>query len=74
MSKSASFTLGEHTDAFIEAQVARGGYCGPSDVVRAGLRLLEEQEAQLAASRAALVEGEISGSSTLFDFETFIER
>jgi antitoxin ParD1/3/4 len=39
-----------------------------------GLRLLEEQEAKFSALRAALVEGENSGSSTAFDFDRFIAR
>lgn len=72
MSKSTSFSLGEHFQAFVEAQVAKGRYGTASDVVRAGLRLLEEQEARLAALRAALIEGEMSGVSTPFDFEAFI--
>jgi antitoxin ParD1/3/4 len=42
--------------------------------VRAGLRLLEEQEAKLSALRAALIEGEESGPPTPFDFDAFIER
>ncbi|MGO8831512.1 MAG: type II toxin-antitoxin system ParD family antitoxin, partial [Roseiarcus sp.] len=38
MRKSASFILGDHFSAFIEAQIARGRYGDASDVVRAGLR------------------------------------
>jgi antitoxin ParD1/3/4 len=72
MQKSTSFSLGDHFSSFIEAQVAEGRYASASDVVRAALRLLEEQEAQLAALRAALVEGEQSGEPTEFDFEAFI--
>jgi antitoxin ParD1/3/4 len=74
MSKNTSFSLGDHFTKFIEAQVAQGRYGSASDVVRAGLRLLEEQEAKLAALRAALIEGEQSGKSTPFDFERFIAR
>jgi len=74
MSKNTSFSLGEHFSSFVEAQVGRGRYSSASDVVRAGLRLLEEQEAKLEALRAALVEGEQSGPSNPFDFEAFIER
>ncbi len=74
MSKNTSFSLGEHFNNFVETQVAQGRYASASDVVRAGLRLLEEQEAKLAALRAALIEGEQSGDSTPFDFEAFIAR
>src|SRR5471032_451156 len=72
MSKNTSVSLGDHFTAFIEAQVAQGRYGSASDVMRAGLRLLEAEEAKLAALRAALVEGETSGRSTPFDFEDFI--
>jgi antitoxin ParD1/3/4 len=66
--------LGNHFNNFVETQVAQGRYSHASEVVRAGLRLLEEQEAKLAALRDALIAGEQSGASTPFDFEAFIAR
>jgi antitoxin ParD1/3/4 len=74
MSKNTSFSLGEHFASFVEAKVSQGRYSSASDVVRAALRLLEEQEAKLEALQAALIEGEQSGPSTPFDFEEFIAR
>ena len=74
MSKNTSVTLGDHFTAFIETQVAQGRYGSASDVMRAGLRLLETEEARLAALRAALVGGERSGRSAPFDLDAFIAR
>jgi antitoxin ParD1/3/4 len=74
MSKNTSVTLGDHFAAFIERQVLQGRYGSASDVVRAGLRLLEEHEMRIETLRAALIEGEQSGASTPFDFEAFIAR
>lgn len=74
MGRVTSFSLGEHFNAFVEAQVKEGRYGNASDVMRAALRLLEEREAKLAALRSALIEGEESGPATPFDFEAFIAR
>lgn len=63
MGKNTSFSVGEHFTDFIQGQVGEGRYSSAGDVVRAGLRLLEEQETRLAALRASLVEGEDSGVS-----------
>jgi antitoxin ParD1/3/4 len=69
MGKNTSISLGDHFAGFIEEQVARGRYGSASDVVRAGLRLLEEQESRLAALQAALIEGEQSGAPSPFDLD-----
>jgi len=74
MSRNTSFSLGDHFRAFIDDKVAEGRYGSASDVVRAALRLLEEREMKLVALRAALVEGENSGSPAPFDFDAFIAR
>ena len=74
MGKNTSFALGDHFASFIDAQVAEGRYGSASDVIRAGLRLLESEEAKLTALRAALIAGEESGPSTEFDFDEFLAR
>jgi antitoxin ParD1/3/4 len=73
VSKNTSVSLGDHFAEFIEEQVARGRLSSASDVVRAGLRLLEEHEARLSALQAALAEGERSGEQEPFDFDDFLE-
>jgi antitoxin ParD1/3/4 len=74
MSKNTSVSLSEHFADFVEAKVSEGRYASASDVVRAGLRLLEDQETRLAALRAALIEGEVSGEPMPFDFDAFLAR
>jgi antitoxin ParD1/3/4 len=74
MGKNTSISLGEHFVDFVDDQVAKGRYESASEVIRAALRLLEEQEAQLATLRAALVEGEESGLCKPFDFDAFLSQ
>ncbi|GAA3916448.1 type II toxin-antitoxin system ParD family antitoxin [Litoribacillus peritrichatus] len=61
MSKNTSITLGQHFDGFISQQIAEGRFASASEVVRAGLRLLEDNENKIAVLRKMLDEGERSG-------------
>lgn len=72
MARNTSISLGDHFAQFIDRQVDGGRYGSASDVVRAGLRLLEEQEARLETLRAALIEGEASGTPEPFETEAFL--
>jgi antitoxin ParD1/3/4 len=74
MRKNTSIVLSEHFQTFIEGQMADGRYGSASEVVRAGLRLLENHEARMGALRAALVEGEESGEPQPFDVDQFLSE
>lgn len=74
MARNTSFILGPHFDAFVRAQVESGRYANATDVIRSGLRLLEEHEHQIGALRAALVEGEQSGIAGALDIEKIKPR
>lgn len=73
MQKNTSITLGQHFDAFISEQLKSGRYSSTSEVVRAGLRLLEESEARLTTLRKLLKEGEDSGFEE-YSYDSFIQE
>ena len=73
MAKNTSISLGPHFDEFIAERVSDGRYGSASEVVRAGLRLLENTETKLGALRAMLAEGEKSGFSD-YSYEELIKE
>ncbi len=58
MNKNTSISLGEHFNSFIDEQLNSGRFNSTSEVVRAGLRLLEDNESKLATLRQRLAVGE----------------
>jgi antitoxin ParD1/3/4 len=74
MPRNTSVSLGDHFAGFIETRVRTGRYGSASDVVRAGLRLLEEHEARVEALQTALAEGEASGTPQSFDDGAFLNE
>lgn len=74
MPRNTSVSLGNHFADFIDAQVHSGRYSSASDVVRAGLRLLEEHEARVTALQNALDAGEQSGPPQPLDISQFKAR
>jgi antitoxin ParD1/3/4 len=69
--KTQTLSLGEHWNDFINALVTQGRYASASELVRDGLRLLEEKEAnsKLEALRQALIDGEDSGDAGILNME-----
>ncbi len=74
MSKNTSIALSDHFAEFLNEQVASGRYGSASEVVRAGLRLLEEREAALADLRAEIAKGEASGVPEGFDVDDWFDK
>jgi antitoxin ParD1/3/4 len=73
MARNTSVTLGKHFDGFIESKVKEGRYGSTSEAVRAGLRLLEEQETKLERLKATLLTGEAELDQGLgVDGDTFM--
>ena len=71
MAKNTSISLGEHFDRFIAGQIESGRYGSASEVVRAGLRMLEDSDTRLNTLCNMLVEGEQSGLAD-YSYEAFI--
>jgi len=72
MARNTSVTLGQHFDEFVTEKISEGRFQSVSEVVRAGLRKLEEDEARLQALRARLQAGEDSSIVEDFDSTEFI--
>ena len=71
MDRNTSISLGDHFDQFIAGQVDSGRYGSASEVVRAGLRLLETNESKLNVLRNALLAGEKSGRAK-YSYESLV--
>lgn len=72
--KTTSVALGPHFEAFIQASISSGRYNNASEVVRSGLRLLEDQEQQMIALRSAIEEGLASGFVDDFDSKAYLQE
>lgn len=73
MGRNTSISLGNHFENFIENSLSEGRFKNASEVVRAGLRLLEEEENRLLILKQAVQDGINSGRAENFDSKTHLE-
>lgn len=73
MGRNTSISLGNHFESFIESTVTNGRFNNASEVIRAGLRLLEEEENKLAVLKNAIDEGLESGRAENFNPQKHLE-
>ncbi|MCF8451771.1 MAG: type II toxin-antitoxin system ParD family antitoxin [Pedobacter sp.] len=74
MNRNTSISIGDYFDDFIQSRISSGRYKNVSEVVRAGLRLLEEEENKLFALRTAIQEGIESGIADDFNPALHLEK
>lgn len=73
MQKNTSVSLGSYFDRFVEMKITQGRYKNASEVIRAGLRLLEEDESRVAALKSAIATGIESGVAVGFNPQQHLE-
>jgi len=72
MARNTSVTLGHHFDEFVAERIAQGRFQSVSEIIRAGLRKLEEDESKLQVLRNKLQAGEDSPAVESFDPAQFM--
>jgi len=73
MSKNTSISLGNYFDQFVHNSISEGRFKNVSEVIRAGLRLLEEEESKVIALRNTIQEGIDSGIAHDFNPKKHLE-
>lgn len=72
--KNTSVSLGNYFDQFVSSQVAAGRYKNVSEVIRAGLRLLENEENKAIVLKSAIQQGLNSPRIENFDFDEHLAK
>lgn len=73
MGRNTSVSLGNYFEDFVENRITEGRYKNASEVIRAGLRLLEEEENKVQILKNAIQEGIDSGIAKNFDSKKHLE-
>ena len=73
MGRNTSVSLGNYFESFVDNRISEGRFKNASEVIRAGLRLLEEEENKIIALKNAISEGIESGIAKNFDAKKHLE-
>ncbi len=73
MGRNTSVSLGNHFEDFVESRISKGRFKNTSEAIRAGLRLLEEEENRIEFLKNAIREGIDSGVATGFNPEEYLK-
>lgn len=74
MGRNTSISLGDHFEDFVDDKIATGRFKNASEVIRAGLRLLEEEEIKIQQLKRAITDGIESGVAKRFDPKKHLEK
>lgn len=74
MGRNTSISLGNHFEDFVGDKVSTGRYKNASEVIRAGLRLLEEEENKVTALKKSIEDGFDSGVAKNFNAKKHLEK
>lgn len=74
MAQNTSISLGNYFEQFVRSRITEGRYKNASEVIRAGLRLLEEHENKVKALRDSIQEGLDSGIAEDFAPDHFLQE
>ncbi len=73
MGRNTSVSLGNYFEDFVDTKVSQGRFKNASEVIRAGLRLLEEEENKIQILKKAIQDGIDSGIAKDFDPKKHLE-
>ena len=74
MGRNTSISLGDHFENFVDNRISAGRFKNASEVIRAGLRLLEEDESRMVALKMAIEEGLESGLAENYNPKKHLEK
>lgn len=73
MGRNTSVSLGDYFENFVDGRISEGRFKNASEVIRAGLRMLEEEENKIMALKKAINDGIESGIAVNFNPKQHLE-